>query len=909
MSAAEDDDALNGAATIEHAASGGGYGDATVSSVTAVELDNDTPGVTVTPTILTVPEGGSATYAVVLDTEPSGDVMIALSFAAGSDEDITADKTSLAFTPDNWNAAQEITVSAAEDDDALNGAATIEHAASGGGYGDATVSSVTAVELDNDTPGVTVTPTILTVPEGGSATYAVVLDTEPSGDVMIALSFAAGSDEDITADKTSLAFTPDNWNAAQEITVSAAEDPDSEDDAALLNHRASGGDYSEVTIPDVAIKVIDEHSGFDVSAWLARYSRMSADHLLSSVERRMERVGRDASGMQASFAGQRLAFGDAPARPGTAFSGAAALWSASQDYTTGGGDYGDGSGHGAPLKNSYGISSGLNGAARRYRNLTLRDALSRSAFRYAREMSSGNTLGIWGQGTFSRFSGSEAGADITGDVMSGTIGVDNRFAGGLHGLAVSRSESEGTYRIAGEENLSLSATLTGVYPYARYRITNRMQVWGAIGYGVGSLRLERDSLASLSSTSDLSMALGSVGMSGDIVSAGSQGFGLSWQTDAMLLRSSLDASRSLTAATATVHRLRMGLKSTFIIRMSDRASLAPKLRLGVRRDGGDAEQGMGMDVAGGLGFMHSAWGLRVQIDMHGLVAHEDSDFEEWGASGMILFDRSPSSDLGASLQIIPSWGSLPFSMGGMRSLWPRETAAGLAGLRRADVAEDRSLRLDSRFDYGFTAGEHGVATPYASVSVSGDKAQSASAGADLEIGGGLDYSNRSLGLRMQAGMRGLAAAEEAGFEEWGASGVVFFDPDPSSPAGASFNVSQSWGIAPRTGFGGLQSMGTMREREPLPRSVTGMSRTTRYGQPLRVEGEMGYGFSASGGKGVATPYAGVSFSDRGRRGLLLGFNMQAGRRFLLNVEGVTPQIRAISFDSMPEFRVRGLLKW
>ncbi|MYE05609.1 MAG: hypothetical protein F4Y00_11650, partial [Bacteroidetes bacterium SB0662_bin_6] len=147
-----------------------------------------------------------------------------MSFASGSDEDITVDKTSLTFTPENWNAAQEVTVSAAEDDDAINGAATIEHAASGGGYGDVTVSSVTATELDNDTPGVTVTPTTLTVPEGGSATYTVALDTEPSAGVTISLSFASGSDEDITVDKTSLTFTTENWNAAQEVTVSAAVD-------------------------------------------------------------------------------------------------------------------------------------------------------------------------------------------------------------------------------------------------------------------------------------------------------------------------------------------------------------------------------------------------------------------------------------------------------------------------------------------------------------------------------------------------------------------------------------------------------------------------------------------------------------------------------------------------------------
>ena len=202
---------------------------------------------------------------------------------AGSDTDITADKTSLTFTPDNWNTSQEVTVSAAEDDDAANGSATIEHAASGGDYADVTISSVTATEADNDTPGVTVEPTTLTVPEGGSAAYTVALDTQPSDNVTISLSFAAGSDPDITTDKTSITFTPDNWNAAQEVTVSAAVDNDVDDDAALLNHSASGGDYSEVTIADVAIEVTDEYGGVDVSGWLARSSRTGADHLLSSV--------------------------------------------------------------------------------------------------------------------------------------------------------------------------------------------------------------------------------------------------------------------------------------------------------------------------------------------------------------------------------------------------------------------------------------------------------------------------------------------------------------------------------------------------------------------------------------------------------------------------------------------------
>ncbi len=871
------------------------------AEVTGTPMAAIAAGVTVTPTALTVPEGSSTTYEVVLATQPSDDVTITVSLASGSDADITVNTASLTFTPDDWSVAQQVTVMAAEDTDAWNGSATIEHAVSGGDYGSLTASSVTATESDNDEAGVTVTPTELTVREGASATYAMFLTSAPTEPITIDM--VVSGDPDVTITPLSLAFTSDNWDTAQQVTVMAAEDTDREDDAAMLDHKASGGDYGEVTIAAVAVTVTDVIGGVDVSAWLARYSRVGADHLLSSVENRMESIDRGGSGAEASIAGQRIVFGDSPAQPGMELSGASAIWSASQSYTTSS----PRGGRSVGLMKPFGMTSGLNAAARRYTNMTLRDALSRSAFRYAREMSSGNSFGVWGQGSFSRFSGSESGADMDGDVMSGTVGIDNSFSGWLHGIAVSRSESEGAYRIAGEDSLSLSASLTGLYPYMRYNVTNRLRVWGTGGYGRGSLRLQEDSLAS--SSSDLSMALGSIGVTGDIVSASSEGFGLSWQTDAMLVRSSLASSRSISSVEAIVHRLRLSLESSYTLRMGDRASLAPKLELGVRRDGGDAEQGMGLDVAGGLGFVNSAWGLRAQVDMHGMLVHEDSDFEQWGVSGMILFDRSPSLDIGASLRLFPSWGSASSSTGGMRALWSRETVSGLAGFRRTG-GDDRSLRLAGRFDYGFAAfGKSGVTTPYASFSLSGNEAESASAGADVEIGGGLGYSNRSLGLRMRAGMRGLMSEEEVGFEQWGASGVIFFDPDPSSPLGASFNVSQSWGITPRIGFGGSQNMGTMREREPLPRSVTGMSRPNLYGQPMRIEGEMGYGFSASDGDGVATPYAGIVFSDRGRSGLLLGFNLQASKRFLLNLESSTPDNGKITLNSVPEFTVRGLMKW
>ena len=45
-----------------------------------------------------------------------------------------------------------------------------------------------------------------------------------------------------------LEFTVNDWNAAKTVTVSAAEDPDGDDDLAAIAHAGSGGDYDDVQV-------------------------------------------------------------------------------------------------------------------------------------------------------------------------------------------------------------------------------------------------------------------------------------------------------------------------------------------------------------------------------------------------------------------------------------------------------------------------------------------------------------------------------------------------------------------------------------------------------------------------------------------------------------------------------------
>ncbi len=262
IAAAEDDDGLEGTATFTHSASSSGdstYNNIDIASVAATEAENDTIGVTVSKTAVTPPEGGSDTYTIVLDTQPTASVTVTVS-TSGGDPDLTADRTTITFTPANWSTAQTVTISAAEDDDGLEGTATFTHGATSGDsiYNNIAIASVAASEVENDTIGVTVSKTAVTPLEGGSDTYTIVLGTEPTADVEVTVS-TSGGDPDLTADRTTITFTPANWSTAQTVTISAAEDDDGLEGTATFTHSASSSGDSTYAGIDIASVVATEN--------------------------------------------------------------------------------------------------------------------------------------------------------------------------------------------------------------------------------------------------------------------------------------------------------------------------------------------------------------------------------------------------------------------------------------------------------------------------------------------------------------------------------------------------------------------------------------------------------------------------------------------------------------------------
>ena len=239
VAAAQDDDQADDEDTITLSAGGGIDAVDVTKSVGVVDDDVPPKGrivVVSPPGTLIVDEGGSANLRIALSVAPNANTTVTLS---KTNSDITLSETSLTFTSSNYDQAQSVVVSAAQDDDAVDDQDTITLSAAGG-IDAANVTKSVSVEDDDPPPGdIVVTPAgTLSVEEGGSAVLSVALSDTPNDDTTVTLS---KTNADITLSATSLTFTVDDYDQAQTITVSAAQDDDAIDDQDTITFSADGG--------------------------------------------------------------------------------------------------------------------------------------------------------------------------------------------------------------------------------------------------------------------------------------------------------------------------------------------------------------------------------------------------------------------------------------------------------------------------------------------------------------------------------------------------------------------------------------------------------------------------------------------------------------------------------------------
>ena len=149
------------------------------------------PGVILTPSTLTVAEGGTADYTVELSSEPTADV--AVDITGGGD--LTVNPNSLTFTSATWDTAKTVTVTAAQDDDGADDTQTVGHAVATGSaseYLEATLDGLPVTVEDDESLGLTVSFELgtYTVAEGDTVAVKVQLNADPEREVVVPLTTA-----------------------------------------------------------------------------------------------------------------------------------------------------------------------------------------------------------------------------------------------------------------------------------------------------------------------------------------------------------------------------------------------------------------------------------------------------------------------------------------------------------------------------------------------------------------------------------------------------------------------------------------------------------------------------------------------------------------------------------------------
>ena len=572
--------------------------------------------------------------------------------------------------------------------------------------------------------------------EGALLRFAVTLSRAASGTLTVDYATSDGSahaGDDYTATSGTLTFQSGETSKTIEVTVLDDAHDEGKETLTLRLSNASSG-----RVTDAEATGTITNSDPMPRALLARFGRTAAVHVVERVEERL--AAPREPGFRGRFAGRELrrgmerdialnvlrqlggAAGAGPMGAGVhgPFSGAAATGAAplGRPGPTGGGRLAAASGPmggampmgGAP--GAMGMGAGpmgggsrppgrFNGGGRPRMGLGGGDVLTGSDFALGRETRHGGILSFWSRGAQSRFSGREGALSLGGDVRTTMFGADYAKGPLVTGLSLSHSRGLGEY--AGVAGGQVASSVTGLYPWLGYKATDRITVWGVAGYGSGGLLLTPDGGPALES--GLSMAMAAAGTRGELVAGG---FALAFKADALWIGTATDGvdgpAGRLQATDAAVTRFRTGLEGSRAYTLAGRLSLTPSVEVGLRRDGGDAETGAGMDVGAGIVVSDAGTGLAVNVRVRMLLVHQDEDFSERAVAVSLSYNPTPSSPLGFMARVAPSWGGQATS--GAAALWGRETMAGMA---HGGVAQGNSL--DAEVGYGLPVGSRFVGTP------------------------------------------------------------------------------------------------------------------------------------------------------------------------------------------------------
>ena len=277
----------------------------------------------------------------------------------------------------------------------------------------------------------------------------------------------------------------------------------------------------------------------------------------------------------------------------------------------------------------------------------------------------------------------------------------------------------------------------------------------------------------------------------------------------------------------------------------------------------------------------AGWGKgKVEIT-EGVASRQESDSEMWSAAvggSMRGMETVRTSGRGAGLE-----DRLTLDFKSEAWITRFEQERNNDGLRDLKVDTWRA-RLAAEWAYSLGLPGASV-TPLMEMGIRWDGGDGETGGG-IELGGGLDYANPSVGLRM--GTKGrVLVAHQGNADGWSLGGWVHFGAD--SGRGLSFQMLPSYGET-------RSSVENLWERTP-----------TSLGEPVaRLDTEIGYGLTAF--TGLMKPYSSVVLSEGGTRGYRVGTRFTFGSAFDLSFEGERYES---GIGSRPDHGVtlRGRLRW
>ena len=837
----------------------GGYGVASPPPVTLTIENDDEGGLALPSGVVTPTAGGAgAVYTVALTREPSDAVTVTVT---RDNPDVTVDPSSLTFTMGNWNVAQPVTVTAALDTDEVADAATLAHAASGGGYGGVTGSvdvavddrRVTTIPLggaavagtekyrvngqlvtvtwpaearvredvvefelgDIDGP---VTVTIAPLPEGRPARAGSRYSLGPSAASRVALNIEVSPVPEGGLRQLCLRV-PDGLRGAArgrglvllrdgEPVAGSRDDPPNKRVCAAgvssFSPFAVGYEDSSPEFPDdytITDMVFTVNKPVETEPLRLAVGGDGTEHRLSPARlvERLEAVGVEFDRARRVFSGTptkaftledgekftwtatdvdgdeaeplkftitvKAALDDARARL-TAINESVlpelsrAMWGSALDAVTGrlGGGGVPGAGGSAGLAGGLAAVDALlraNADKLEDGRASLRELLDgrRVALRLGASGSGESGAGsqgavVWMSGDWRKLSRKQAGLDWSGDLFAAHVGADAALGPRLRGgIAASRYASAVTYTDGSElARATAGAAVVGVH---RTRMTtatpyigvtgDRARAWAALGLGGGRVEIDDAEVVNQrlgEQSSGARFAAAALGGSARLSSGGSVEVRVkaSGETSRFTVRGNGEGG-AIAPLAATAQRLRLSAEGSRTWALASGAELTPALEVGGRWDGGGGVTGAGIEIGGGVVWSDPGAGLTMEARARALVAHRGGA-REHGVSAAVRLEPG-ARGRGLSLSLSPSWGK---AESGMERLWR-------TGAPAAEAKPRSAPRLEAELGYGVPAlGGSATLTPYGGFGIGEDGERRWRLGGRLELG-------QTFGLRLEAGRR------------------------------------------------------------------------------------------------------------------------------------------------------------